>query len=569
MQTDTTVPTPPQGDAAWLFAQIDPGARRQLLLATAAGVIAGWLAIVQAGIIAWLVHVLLVSGTDAARLTTAFGLWLLTIPLRSGGLAVRDQLALKAALGIRERLRQQLMQQAIGLGPVGLVGIGPGRAGAALLDQLNALEGYYARFLPQCMLALTLPLSIIVVALFLDWLAALLLLLALPLIPLFMALVGMGAEAVNRRQFAALERLSGFFLDRLQGLATLRQLGRGPDTAAQMRSSADAYRRRTMSVLRVAFLSSAVLEFFSAVAIAMVAIYVGLGLLGYLTLGPAPELTLFSGLFILLLAPDVFAPLRELAQHYHDRAAALGASRGIRELLDQPSSEPPRAPDGAVMPKTPAQVSVHDLGLAYAGGKRFLAGLRFDLDAGSSLLLTGPSGSGKSSVLQAVMGLVAPDTGSIRIAGESVSGFRPGGLESGIGWLGQNPRLLPGSLRDNIRLADPDASDARIQQAAEASGVTRFADALPAGLDTEIGERGAGISGGEAQRVALARLLLKQPPLVILDEPTASLDPESRRLMLDALSRLNGKCTLLVASHQPDQFDWIQQRLDLRDYAAS
>lgn len=569
MQTDKTIPTPPQGDAAWLFAQIDPGARRQLLFATGAGVTAGWLAIVQAGIIAWLVHVLLVSGTDVAQLTTAFGLWLLTIPLRSGGLAVRDQLALKAALGIRERLRQRLMRQAIGLGPVGLAGIGAGHAGAALLDQLNALEGYYARFLPQCLLALILPLSIIAVALFLDWLAALLLLLALPLIPLFMALVGMGAEAVNRRQFAALERLSGFFLDRLQGLVTLRQLGRGPDTVAQMRSSTDAYRRRTMSVLRVAFLSSAVLEFFSAVAIAMVAIYVGLGLLGYLTIGPAPELTLFSALFILLLAPDVFAPLRELAQHYHDRAAALGASRGIRELLDQPSIEPPRAPDGAVMPKTPVPVSVHDLGLAYAGGNRFLTGLHFELDAGSSLLLTGPSGSGKSSVLQAVMGLLAPDTGGIRIGGESVSNFRPGGLESGIGWLGQNPRLLPGSLRDNIRLGDPDASDARIEEAAEAAGVTRFADALAAGLDTEIGERGAGISGGEAQRVALARLLLKQPPLVILDEPTARLDPESRRLMLNALRRLNGQCTLLVASHQPDQFDWIQQRLDLLDYAAS
>ncbi|MCK8515750.1 thiol reductant ABC exporter subunit CydD [Methylonatrum kenyense] len=569
MQADSTTSRPGHEDAAWLSSQITPGARRRLLLATAAGVLAGWLAIVQVGIIAWLVHALLVAGTDAERLTTAFGVWLLTIPLRSAGLAVRDQLALKAALGIREHLRQRLMRQAIDLGPVGLAHIGTGRASAALLDQLDALEGYYARFLPQCVLAVILPLSIIAVAAFLDWLAAALLFLALPLIPLFMALVGMGADAVNRRQFVALERLSGFFLDRLQGLATLRQLGRGADTAAEMRSTTDSYRRRTMSVLRVAFLSSAVLEFFSAAAIAMVAIYVGLGLLGYLTIGPAPELTLFSGLFILLLAPDVFAPLRELAQHYHDRAAALGASRGIRELLEQPSREPPRSAGGAVMPPEPAPVAVRDLRLAYGDSKCFLSGLSFQLDARSSLILTGPSGSGKSSVLQAVMGLLAPAGGSIHIAGQTVGAFRPGGLEAGIGWLGQNPQLLPGSLRDNICLAAPDASEAAIRRAADAAGVSRFADALPDGFDTEIGERGAGISGGEAQRVALARLLLKRPPLVILDEPTARLDPESRQLVLDALRRLTGQCTLLVASHQPEQFDWIRQHLDLRDYAAS
>lgn len=569
MQAETTIPTSRQDDAAWLYARMDRGARRQLLLATGAGVVAGWLLIVQAGLIAWLVHALLVAGTDAASLTTAFGLWLLTIPLRSAGLAVRDQLALKAALGIRERLRRHLMQQATALGPVGLADIGTGRAGAALLDQLDALEGYYARFLPQCLLALILPLSIIVVAAFLNWLAALLLLFALPLIPLFMALVGMGADAVNRRQFAALERLSGFFLDRLQGLSTLRQLGRGPDTAAQMRSSTDAYRRRTMSVLRIAFLSSAVLEFFSAVAIAMVAIYVGLGLLGYLTIGPAPELTLFSGLFILLLAPDVFAPLRELAQHYHDRAAALGASRGIRAVLEQPTGEPSRDADGARLPATPVSVRIDALRLARGRATPFVTGLSVRLAAGSCLLLTGPSGSGKSSVLQAVMGLLAPTAGSIRIDDTPVSAFRPGGLESGVGWLGQNPRLLPGSLRDNIRLAVPTASEAQIRQAAEAAGVLRFADSLPAGLDTEVGERGAGISGGEAQRVALARLLLKQPPLVILDEPTARLDPESRHCVLDALRQLDGRCTLLVASHQPEQFDWIHQRLDLRDYAAS
>lgn len=555
---------PPQSDSRWLFSRITPTSRRLLLLATGGGLVAGWLGILQAGLIAWLVYATLVIGAEPATLATVFGLWLLSIPLRSAGLALRDQLALKASLSIREHLRRDLIHDTLELGPVGVAHFGSARAGSVLLDQLDALEGYFARFLPQCLLALLLPLSIIVVAFWLDWLAALLLLFALPLIPLFMALVGMGAESINQRQFQALERLGSFFLDRLQGLETLRQLGRGGETREAMRESTDNYRQRTMAVLRVAFLSSAVLEFFSAVAIAMVAIYVGLGLLGYLTLGPAGDLTLFSGLFVLLLAPDVFAPLRELAQHYHDRAAALGAARGLRDLLDQPATVVARPSKGLGAIRQAPEVRVNGLTVTYPGGDApAIRDLSFRVGAGSSLLLTGPSGAGKTSVLLALLGLLQPREGTILLGAHRIAEYAPGSIESGSAWLGQNPRLLPGSLRDNILLGRPDASTDAVTDAAARAGVLRFADSLPDGLDTVIGERSAGISGGEAQRVALARLLLKQPGLVILDEPTARLDPESRAIMLATLETLAGQCTMIVASHNPEQFAWIDQRLAL------
>lgn len=555
---------PPQSDSRWLFSRITPSSRRLLLLATGGGLVAGWLGILQAGLIAWLVYATLVIGAEPTTLATVFGIWLLSIPLRSAGLALRDQLALKASLSIREHLRRDLIHDTLELGPVGVAHFGNARAGSVLLDQLDALEGYFARFLPQCLLALLLPLSIIVVAFWLDWLAALLLLFALPLIPLFMALVGMGAESINQRQFQALERLSSFFLDRLQGLETLRQLGRGGDTREAMRESTDNYRQRTMAVLRVAFLSSAVLEFFSAVAIAMVAIYVGLGLLGYLTLGPAGDLTLFSGLFVLLLAPDVFAPLRELAQHYHDRAAALGAARGLRDLLDQPATVVARPSKGIGAIRQAPEVRVDGLTVTYPGGDApAIRDLSFRVGAGGSLLLTGPSGAGKTSVLLALLGLLQPREGTILLGAHRIAEYAPGSIESGSAWLGQNPRLLPGSLRDNILLGHPDASTDAVTDAAARAGVLRFADSLPDGLDTVIGERSAGISGGEAQRVALARLLLKQPGLVILDEPTARLDPESRAIMLATLEALSGQCTMIVASHNPEQFAWIDQRLEL------
>jgi len=555
-------PPDARGARRWLAEQSRP-VRLLMLAATGSGLLAGWITIAQAGLIAAIVHALVVQGTDRNALMVWFVLWLLTIPLRSLLMALREHASLHAALGVRRRLRQRLSRHIMDLGPIGVRQLGQGRVSSVLLDQVNALEGYYARFLPQLPLSLLVPLSVLVVVFLLDWLAALLLLFAAPLIPLFMALVGMGAATVHRRQFQALERLSGYFLDRLQGLETLRHLGRGGATVVALQDNADKYRRRTMSVLRVAFLSSAVLEFFSSVAIAMTAIYIGLGLLGYLTLGPAEQLTLFSGLFILLLAPEVFSPLRDLATHYHDRAAALGAATGIRELLDASSPARPRSGQKTVSTIAPF-LELDGVTVSYdQGGAAVLRELSFEVPAASTTLLTGPSGSGKTSLLMVLLGLLDPHEGQVRINGIAVPELAPGALEARVGWLGQNPRLLPGTIRENILLGRPDAPRAALESAAREAGVLRFTDRLPDGLDTRVGERGSGISGGEAQRVALARALLRDPPLLVLDEPTASLDPESRGIVLDVLQRMHGQRTQVIATHQPAQFPWADRRVEL------
>ncbi|MEX0871044.1 MAG: thiol reductant ABC exporter subunit CydD [Aquisalimonadaceae bacterium] len=550
-------------DQRWLAVQAGP-VRGLLVVASLAGLFAAWITIAQAGFLAAIVHGLLVDDLQRQQLLLWFSLLLAGIPLRSLCIAAKDYAGLRAALQVRGVVRKNLADHLMTLGPVGLAAVGTGRATSTLLEQVDALEGYYARFLPQMRLAILIPLSVLAVVFWLDWLAALLLLFAAPLIPLFMALVGMGAASVHRGQFLALERLSAFFLDRLQGLETLRHLGRGEDTIHALATNADHYRRRTMAVLRVAFLSSAVLEFFSSVAIAMTAIYIGLGLLGYLTLGPAEQLTLFSGLFILLLAPEVFAPLRELAQHYHDRAAALGAAAGIRELLGTPSPAVPRHGRAHPSGKAPT-ITLTAVTAGYgADTAPALQDIFITFPAGRTTLITGPSGSGKSTLLLLILGMLDHRQGEVLVDGRPLRDLAAGSLEATIGWLGQTPRLLPGTVADNIRLGRPTASAEDVETAAANAGVLRFTDALPDGLDTPLGERGSGISGGEAQRVALARVLLRDPPLLVLDEPTASLDPESRRILLDALERQCRDRTLIIATHQPAQMPWADHHVELK-----
>lgn len=546
----------------WLAEQAQP-VRRLLGTSTIAGLIAGWINIAQAGLLAAIVRGLLIQDLSQDRLLSFFLLLLVGIPLRSLCLALKDYAGLRAALQVRSRLRERLARHVVNLGPVGVAAAGSGRISSALLDQVDALEGYYARFLPQCWLALLLPLSVLLTVFWLDLLAALLLLFATPLIPLFMVLIGMGAASVNHSQFVALERLSSFFLDRLQGLETLRHLGRGEDTVNALAENSDHYRQRTMAVLRVAFLSSAVLEFFSSVAIALTAIYIGLGLLGYFTLGPAEGLTLFSGLFILLLAPEVFAPLRDLAQHYHDRATALGAAKGIRELLDTPSPAARRVGKAYPSGKAPI-VTLQRVAAGYTVDTApVLKDMSLTFPAARTTLITGPSGSGKSTLLMLVLGMLDPIRGAVLVDGRPLHDYAKGSLESTIGWLGQKPHLLPGTIADNIRLGHQSASTEAIRAAACEAGVLHFTEALPEGLDTWVGERGSGISGGEAQRVALARMLLRNPPLLVLDEPTASLDPESRRIVIATLQRLRRDRTLIIATHQPDQIPWADHRVGL------
>ncbi|MGL6214493.1 thiol reductant ABC exporter subunit CydD [Billgrantia desiderata] len=538
----------------WLAAHA-AGQRGWLMLAALAGIAAGALTVAQMTLLAWIVSRLLVDGAPLASLTPAFLLLVAVLVARAlcqWGQELSGQLA---SLRIRHAVRAELLDHLAAMGPV--------RAGARhsaglanqLVEQVEALDGYFARFLPQLRLCVAIPLLILVVVVSLDWLAALFLLLAAPLIPLFMALVGMGAERLNRDQFVAVSRLSGHFLDRVRGIATLQLFGRTREAATEVHAAADEYRRLSMRTLRVAFLSSAVLEFFASVAIAVVAIYVGFGLLGYIEFGPAEELTLFSGLLVLLLAPEFFQPLRTLAQHYHDRAAALGAADGMLALLGEPvrpthaMASPPPAP-------APERcVALAAVTLTHPGRGQVLGPLDVVVERGDTLVVSGPSGAGKSALLQLLAGFVAPASGQ-RLAAPDLK----------IAWMDQRPLLIHGSLAENLRLAAPQASDAELERSLAHAGLAELVAALPQGIHTPLGERGSGLSGGQAQRLALARVFLSDAELVLLDEPTASLDEATEARVIESLRRLGEEGrTLVIATHHPALMAMASRRLALHE----
>lgn len=540
------------------------GPARLPLLATAvAGVGQGVLLIAQAGLFAWIVHRVAGQGADLAAVSPAFLALLVVFAGRAACVWGQEIAGARAAGRVKTALRDQLARHLLARGPAALDGRSSGAVAAALVDQVEALDGFYARFLPHLAVALLVPLAILVAIFPLDWVAGLLLLATAPLIPGFMALIGMGAAALSRRQMRVLARLGGYVLDRLQGLPTLRLFGQDQAELGRIRRVSDDYRQRTMAVLRVAFLSSAVLEFFSAVAIAMVAVYIGMSLLGIFAFGPGQDLTLFSGLFILLLAPEFFQPLRTLAAHYHDRAAAIGAVQELAPLLDAPPPPGVGAEDvaAATAPAaTPAAMLRLDrVDFAYAPDRPpVLSGFSLIVAAGERVALVGPSGVGKSTVLHLLLGFLAPLNGTVRVAGQAPTAGR-----AQVSWIGQRPHLFHGTLADNLRLARPDADDAAVARAVAQAGLETVVARLPDGLATRLGEDGHGLSGGEAQRVAIARALLKDAPILLLDEPTAHLDGETEAAVLAALAVVAAGRTVLIATHSLAGIGWAERQVRL------
>ena len=543
--------------AAWLARESRAVAGR-LRLAALYGVIEGLLIIAQAGLIAWLVHSVVMEDVTPASLLLPAALLVVVVISRPLAQVLRARTAIEASSRVRQRVRTRLIRHAEALGPVGLAAQDTGETASQLTDQVSALDGYYARYRPQMAVAVLIPLAIVITAFTQDWIAGTFLVLAAPLIPLFMALVGMGAERLNRDQFEAVGRLSGQFLDRVRGLTTLRLFGRTDEATQGILDGSDEYRSRSMRVLRVAFLSSAVLEFFASVAIAVLAIYIGFGLLGYIDWGPAPQLTLFSGLFVLLLAPEFFQPLRTLAQHYHDRATAMGAADLLArfEALE-PEATPGPAPESATPPVGSGhRVVARDLLLQRPGRGTVLTVPHFEAQAGERVLIEGASGGGKTTLLMALAGLLQP-------AGGRVLRDLPDGR---LGWLGAPPFIASASLRNNIRLGDPAVGSADLEAAAERAGVTEFSHRLADGLETVVGERGVGLSGGQAQRVALARAFVSPARLIILDEPTTALDADTERYVTQGLEALAAEGRIIViASHDKALRVYCQRRYQIAD----
>jgi thiol reductant ABC exporter, CydD subunit len=527
---------------AWLSG-LARNSQRWITATVLAGVLAGLATIVQMVLLAWLIHRGVIEKTPVSELTPVFLALLAVLVIRAAGQGLQTRFAARCSEQVRRDARRQLHHHWKATGPVNLADTSAASLAREWLDHVEALHGYFARFLPQMTLSVVIPLAILVLVFWLDWLAGIFLVLSAPLIPLFMALVGMGAEKLNQQHFETVSRLSGQFLDKVRGLTTLQLFGQTEAASRTLENRSDQYRKITMKTLKVAFLSSAVLEFFASVAIAVLAIYIGFGLLGYIEFGPSDELTLFSGLLILLLAPEFFQPLRTLSQHYHDRAAALGAGAEILARLEQSvdNAEPIR-PDNSISNQG---IQISGVTLRYGEGPVIFDNLDIRIKAGQVIALTGPSGGGKSTLLHLLAGFIQSEAGAVSVFGEA-PGNQP------FGWLGQRGFWIQGTWAENLRLTTPDATDIAIDYALRQVGLGELVDSRADGIHSRIAEDGLGLSGGQARRLSLARIFLADYPLVLLDEPTAGLDATSEVFILEALHKLSesGKTLVFSTHHQ-------------------
>ncbi|MGH1391110.1 MAG: heme ABC transporter permease/ATP-binding protein CydD [Aeromonas jandaei] len=543
----------------WLRTQSSHG-RRWITISIAFGLGQGILMVAQAWLLATLLHGFIIEGKQPEQSIPLF-ITLLLVTLGKAALAYgREVASFKAGSAVRQTIRQLVLTRLSRLGPAYIQRRPAGSWASLLLEQIENMQDFFSRYLPQMAIAVFIPVVILVAVFPVNWAAGLILLGTAPLIPIFMILVGVGAADANRRNFQALARLSGHFLDRLKGLRTLQLFMRTQAEGDAIRDASEDFRERTMEVLRLAFLSTAVLEFFAAISVALVAVYFGFSYIDHLDFGHyGSKVTLFTGLFVLFLAPEFYAPLRELGAHYHAKAQAIGAAEQLLEFLEAEVSEP-AAGNTPFHADSPIKVEAKGLEVLSAEGKVLVGPIDFTLAAGSRTALVGISGAGKSSLVNALLGFT-PYRGELKVNGQELATLDMSQWRLQLGWLSQNPQLFHASLRDNLLLAKPTASDAELEEALKRAQAWEFA--MEKGFDYPVGDQAGGLSVGQAQRLALARTLLKSTQLMVLDEPTASLDRHSERAIMATLEEVMASQTLLMITHRLDQLGQMDQILVL------
>jgi len=562
----TTASSPEASVPASRLRQLQVPEQRRLRLALLLALGNSLLLIGQYGLLAWLLNQWLQASFKPDFVTAAppallcvFIALAACMLLRPVLQYSRERLCLTASVQIRRQLRDRVLHALAQPASQLAHSDSDGELASRVLDQVDALDGYLQRYVVQAQLAVLVPLLLVAVIAPFSWLAAALLLLTAPLVPMFMIILGKAASASSRKQLLALSRLGGRFLDLVRGMRTLQQLQATAQAQEQVTQAAEGYRQRTMAVLRLAFLSSAVLEFFAALSIALVAVYLGLGLLGILPWAKEVIPVPYAGaLFILLLAPEFYAPLRQLGNDYHARADAEAAMQELEPLLQQSGWQ--HQGEQLLQGSLPVSIAVRDLRVCSADGRLRLQLDSLHLPAGHSLLLQGASGAGKSSLLQVLLGAL-PYSGTLTVNDQDFATLKLHDWLDALDYLAQTPGFVEGSLADNLRLACPHATDTQLQQVLARVGL---GDLLAErGLDWPLAERGSGLSGGQLSRLALARLLLRDRPLWLLDEPTAHLDPDSRRQIHQLLQQLARGRTMILVSHSSSALDWVEQRLEL------
>jgi len=449
-------------------------------------------------------------------------------------------LAVRVKTDLRARLTRHILQ----LGPIAAAGEHSGELANTLTTGIEALDAWFSQYLPQVALAVIMPLTILLFVITRDLLSALVLLLTAPLIPLFMILIGSAAESLTKRQWTSLSRLAAHFLDVIQGLPTLKQFGRARDQLRIIARISDDYRSATMGVLRVAFLSALVLEMLATISVAVIAVEIGIRVM-------EGRMVFLDAFFILILAPDFYQPLRLLGSKFHAGMDGVAAAGRIFSILEkQPSrSAPPSSLPLQRLPSAPLHIRFQSVSVSYQEDqRRALKDISFSMAPGQHIALVGPSGAGKSTIAHLLMRFLDPSAGRILINDIPLGGLDARAWRSQIAWAPQRPTLFNATIADNIRLGQPDAGMEKVVRAAKQAFAHDFIQTFPQGYETIVGERGSRLSGGQAQRIALARAFLRDVPFVILDEPTANLDPETEDQIQQAIARLlTGRSALIIA----------------------
>jgi thiol reductant ABC exporter CydD subunit len=516
-------------------------------LDVALGIATALLVLVQATLFARIVARAF-DGAALGAVGTEIALLALVFALR-GAVAWGFEVAgARAATDVLSQLRLDLVARRLRLQPAALDGVEAGELSAVAVQGVDALAAYFGRYLPQVVLACVVPVTVLAWVGALDVTSALIMLITLPLVPVFMWLIGRYTEERTRERWTALRLLSTHFLDVVRGLPTLRLLNRSRAQTETIREVSEQYRRATMGTLRVAFLSGSVLELAATLGVALVAVTIGVRLVD-------GGIGLQAGLTVLVLAPELYLPLRQLGVQFHSSADGIAVAGRLFDLLEAPAEARHR---GTVRPPSPSVAAVRLEGVTFRYPSRealVLDGLELELPPGETVALVGASGAGKSTVASLLLGLAAPTAGRVTVGGVDLADCDVDAWRRRLAWVPQHPTIFRGTVADNIRLGREDAGDEEVRTAARLAGADELARRLPCGYDTVVGDGGRPLSAGERRRVALARAFLRDAELVVLDEPTADLDPASVELVVDAVERLRVGRTVLLIAHRPELAD--------------